>query len=203
MEKSNIEVLREFARSTNRAIVDKEIAYPMSGIRKFPKYKRYVYIPYNLEKTSYFIWYSDPFGKVGMPTIFCGAFIPLSSRNNSKINIRKRTIADRLNLFSKTNVTGNDNFDSKVVIKGDLDSSSMRLLYQSKLQNQLLEALKLETSIVVSMNEYKIDFIPEFQGKSYLSVINPQVWIFKKDEIEKIFKQVERIRNTIFNQLTG
>ncbi len=33
MEKSNIEILREFAKSTNRSIVDKEIPYPLTGIQ--------------------------------------------------------------------------------------------------------------------------------------------------------------------------
>ncbi|OQX80825.1 MAG: hypothetical protein B6D64_02760 [Bacteroidetes bacterium 4484_276] len=88
-DKSNIEILREFAKVTNRTIVAKEFPYPLTGIRTFQKYKRIVYVPNNFEKTSYFIWFSDPYAKIGCPTVFCGAFIPLSARIKSIINIRK------------------------------------------------------------------------------------------------------------------
>ena len=99
--KSNIEILREFAKSTNRSIVDKEIPYPLTGIRTFQKYKRMVCIPNNHEHTSYFIWFSDPYAKIGQPTIFCGAFIPISSKIKSSISIRSKNILDKLSMFSK------------------------------------------------------------------------------------------------------
>ena len=199
MEKSNIEILREFAKSTNRSIVDKEIPYPLTGIRTFRKYKRMIYVPNNPENTSYFIWFSDPYAKIGMPTIFSGAFIPLSSRIKSRINIRNKNILDKLNIFSKTksNKIGNDRFDSKVVISGNVDSSVKRLLSQSRIQDQLLKALEIEQFMNISLNEYKIDFIPEFKGSPYLSIINPQSWDIKRNDIEKIFRQIEKIRTVI------
>jgi len=199
MEKSNIEILREFAKSTNRSIVDKEIPYPLTGIRTFRKYKRMIYVPNNPENTSYFIWFSDPYAKIGLPTIFSGAFIPLSSRIKSRINIRNKNILDKLNIFSKTksNKIGNDRFDSKVVISGNVDSSVKRLLSQSRIQDQLLEALEIEQFMNISLNEYKIDFISEFKGSPYLSIINPQSWDIERNDIEKIFRQIEKIRNVI------
>ena len=129
-DKSNIEVLREFARATNRAIVDEEVQYPVSGIGKIPKYKRMIYMPNNANKTSFFIWYGDPYARIGLPTNICGAFIPLPSRVKSKLNIRARYIFDRFNLFSKTksNKIGNEHFDSKVIISGNVDPSAKRLL---------------------------------------------------------------------------
>ena len=199
VEKSNIEILREYAKSTNRSIVDKEIPYPLTGIRTFRKYKRMIYVPNNPENTSYFIWFSDPYAKIGLPTIFSGAFIPLSSRIKSRINIRNKNILDKLNIFSKTksNKIGNDRFDSKVIISGDVDSSAKRLLSQSRIQYQLLKALKIEPFMNISMNEYNIDFIPEFKSIPYLSIINPQSWTLESDDIEKIFRQMEKIRNVI------
>ena len=199
MEKPNIEILREFAKSTNRSIVDKEIPYPLTGIRTFRKYKRMIYVPNNPENTSYFIWFSDPYAKIGLPTIFSGAFIPLSSRIKSRINIRNKNILDKLNIFSKTksNKIGNYRFDSKVVISGNVDSSVKRLLSQSRIQDQLLKALEIEQFMNISLNEYKIDFIPEFKGTPYLSIINPQSWDLERNDIEKIFRQIEKIRNVI------
>jgi len=186
MEKSNIEILRKFAKSTNRSIVDKEIPYPLTGIRTFQKYKRMIYVPNNPENTSYFIWFSDPYAKVGFPTIFSGAFIPLSTRIKSRINIRNTNILDRLNIFSKDKKIikfGNDHFDSKVVISGTVDNSIKRLLSQYRIQDQLLKALNIEKYINISLNEYKIDFVPEFKGIPYLSIINPQSWDLERNDI--------------------
>jgi len=198
-DRSNIEILKEFAKSTNRSIVDRDIPYPLTGIRTFQKYKRMIYVPNNSEKTSFFIWFSDPYSKIGMPTIFSGAFIPLSSRIKSKVNIRNKNILDKLNILSKTksNKIGNDRFDSKVVISGDVDSSVKRLLSQSRIQDQLLKALEIEQFMNISLNEYKIDFIPELKGRSYLSIINPQSWDIERNVIEDLFRRIEKIRSII------
>jgi len=158
-----------------------------------------IYVPNNPENTSYFIWFSDPYAKIGLPTIFSGAFIPLSSRIKSRINIRNRNILDKLNIFSKTetNIIGNNRFDSKVVISGMVDSSVKRLLSQSRIQVQLLKALEIKQFMNISLNEYKIDFIPEFKGVPYLSIINPQSWHLERNDIEEIFRQIEKIRKVI------
>jgi len=199
IEKSNIEIIRAFAKSTNRSIVDKELPYPLTGIRTFQKYKRMIYVPNNLEKMSYFIWFSDPYAKTGVPTIYSGAFIPLSSRIKSKINIRNKNSIDKLNIFSrtKTNKLGNDHFDSKVVISGKPDSATKRLLSHSKLQDELLTSLEIDMSMNISLNEYNIDFVPDFKGIPYLAIINPQSWTLEKNDIEEIFRQIEKIRNLI------
>jgi len=198
-ERSNVEIIREFAKSTNRSIVAKEIPYPLTGIRTFQQYKRMIYVPNNREKTSYFIWFSDPYARIGLPTIFSGAFIPLSSKIKTRINIRNRNILDKLNIFSKTksNKIGNDSFDSKVVISGNVDLSLKRLLSQTRIQAELLNALEIEQFMNISLNEYKIDFVPELIGIPYLSIINPQSWDLDRNDIEKIFRQIEKIRNAI------
>ncbi len=198
-DKSNIEILREFAKSTNRSIVVKEIPYPLTGIRTFQKYKRMIYVPNNPEKTSYFIWYGDPYARIGYPTIFSGAFIPLSSRIKSRINIRNKNILDKLNIFSKTkaNKTGNEYFDSKVVLSGNIDTATKRLLSHARIQDQLLNALDIERFMNISLNEYKIDFVPELKGTPYLSIINPQSWEFERKDIENLFRLIEKIRNII------
>ena len=199
MEKSNIEILSEFARNTNRAIVSKEIPYPLTGIRTFQQYKRMIYISNNSENTSFLIWFSDPYAKVGLPTIYCGAFIPLPTNVKSKIKIRNRNTLDRLNVFSKTKtiLTGNNSFDSKVVISGNMDSSAKELLSRSKTQYQLLKALKIEKLMTISLNEYKIDFLPELSNTPYIAILNQQGWNLDRDCIENMFKEIESLRNTI------
>ena len=199
MEKSNIELLTEFAKSTNRSIEAKEILYPSTGVRTFPQYKRMIYIPNNSENTSFFIWFSDPYEKGGIPTDFCGAFIKLPSEFKSKINIRNKNILDKIKVFSKAqNSIGNPLFDSKVVISGELDSSIKSLLSKSRIQYQLLEALKIKELINISINEYKIDFIPELLDEPYLAIINPQSWNLDANYIEKVFSNIEKIRSVIY-----
>ena len=197
MEDSNIKILKEFAKSTNRSIEIEEIAYPVTGIRTFQQYKRIIYIPNNPEKTSYFVWFSDPYENIGLPSVFCGAFIPLSSNITSKINIRKKNIIDKLKIFSKNNKIGNKDFDSKVVISGSINSYTNKLLSKSRIQYQLLEALENNLLINISLNEYNIDFIPELKGETYLSIINPQSWTIESKDIEQMFKQIEKIRTHI------
>ncbi len=154
-EKSNIDILEEFARSTNREIVHKKNAYPLTGVRTFRRYKQYIYIPYNnLERDVFFIWFSDPYASVGNYTVFSGAFIPISTRVKSKLNIRSKNVLDKVKLFSKSKAIkiGSDNFDSKVVISGVVDSAAKRLLSQAKIQDQLLKALKMPDFMNISIN---------------------------------------------------
>jgi len=202
-DKSNIDILEEFARSTNREIIHKEIPFPLTGIRTFRKFKKYVYVPYDkLERDNFFIWYSNPYARVGNYTVFSGAFIPISSRVKSKISIRSKNILDKVNVFSQSrhNKIGSESFDSKVVISGDIDSAAKKLLSQSRIQSQLLKALGIATFTTISINEFDIDFVPELKGKSYLSIINPQSWELEKTGIDKIFRQMEKIRNIIYEQ---
>ncbi len=49
----------------------------------------------------------------------------------------------------------------------------------------------------ISLNEYKIDFVPELKGTPYLSIINPQSWEFERNDIENLFRLIEKIRNII------
>lgn len=198
-DKSDIELLNAFARSTNRYISVKEIPYPITGIRTFQKFKRMIYLPNNPEKTSYFIWFSDPYARIGQSTIFSGAYILLPSRVKSRIKIRSKNILDKLKVMSRNSgyKTGNEHFDSKVVVNGGADSGVKRILSQTRIQEEILKALELERYMNVSLNEYKIDFVPELKNKSYLSIINPQSWETERDSIENIFRQVEKIRRNI------
>ena len=199
-DKSNIEILEEFARSTNRDIVHKEKPYPLTGVRTFRKYQKQIYIPYNnLERNIFFIWFSDPYATIGNYTVFSGAFLPISSRVKSRLSIRSKNILDKVSIFSKsrTNKIGNDNFDSKVVITGEVDSAAKRLLSQAKIQSQLLKALEMPGFMTISINEHNMDFVPELKGSSYLSIINPRSWDLDKSVIEEIFRQMEKIRNII------
>lgn len=198
-DKPSKDIIEEFARMTNRIVVFKETRYNLTGFRSFQKYKKLVYMPYDSSRTNYFVWLSDPYARIGYPTVISGAFIPISSRIKSKLNIRSRNILDRFSFLtkSKTYKTGSEKFDSQVVIAGSINNAEKRLLSQPRLQNQMLKALGIASNTTISINEYNIDFVSEFKGKSYLSIINPQSWVLERDSIEEIFRRMEKIRNII------
>jgi hypothetical protein len=199
MDKSDIDILREFAKSTNRFIEVKELLYPRTGIGTTQKYKRTVFIPNNSERSSFFIWFNDPYSTIGQTTIFSGAFIPLSSKVKTSLRIRNRYILDKLNLFTqmKDHKIGNSHFDSRVVISGNLDTASKRILSSSKVQKQVLRALEIESHFHISINHFNIDFVPELNEKSSIAIINHQGWEVDKTNIEKMFESIEKIRAII------
>jgi len=196
-DKSDIEILKEFAKSTNRTIAVNELPYPRTGIHTTQKYKRMVSIPNNQDRTSFFIWFNDAYSKIGQQVIFSGAFIPISSRIKSKIYIRNSFFFDKINFFAKANKLGNRNFDSRATISGDMDAETKRLLSHSRLQNQILKALEIESCLSISINEFKIDFVPELNHTSYFSITNRNGWDIDKNNIENIFSRIEKIRDII------
>jgi hypothetical protein len=195
-EKSNIELLKEFATKTNREIVWKEEEYPVSVYRKIPRYRRSVYISGNKNNTFYYVLFSDPYHKVGEDTVFCGAFIPLPFQLEGKINIRRKNIFDKLQLFKKK--AGEDflsrRFLSKAVVSYENEADLKQLLKNVTTQDKLVESLGNSDMNVISVNEYDVDFIPELTGKSCLGFINPRFWEVEDKEIERYFKIAERLK---------
>ena len=80
-----------------------------------------------------------------------------------------------------------------------MDTAAKRLFSQARIQDQFVEALGIDKLINISVNEYNIDFVPELKNQSYLSIINPQSWYTERNDIEKLFKQMEKIRSNITN----
>jgi len=113
-EKSDIEILKAYAKSTHRPIEVAETPHPRSGIRTTQKFRRTAFMPYNENRSSFFVWFYDPYTKsVGQTVVFSGVFIPLSSRIKSKVDMRSSFLLDKLSLFSKSKrpKIGNSHFD--------------------------------------------------------------------------------------------
>lgn len=195
-EKSNIELLKEFAYYTKREIFYKEEQYPLSSYRQIPRFKTTVYIPNNKEGTSYFVLYSDPYCKIGEHTSFCGVYIPIKVPLTTKINFRKKDILDKLNPFNNGKLlnTGNSFFDSKVVTKGNNIQLTQSLLTETGFQNKIIESFKLNELNMFSINETDVDFVEDLKGKSHFCIYNPQKWILDNSIIEKWFEIIEEIR---------
>lgn len=199
IEKSNIKILADFAKASSRSIECKEQQYPVSFFRQFPRFRSTVYIPNNSKETSYFIWFSDPYNKIGENTVYCGTFIPISFPQELKINIRKKNFLDIFNTIGKNRVvkTGINSFDSKVVFKGENSVNLKRLLTKSGIQAEILKSFEVKEFLRISINEFNLDFVPGLKGKSYLSIINQQSWFMESEIIEKLFNSIEKIRTKL------
>lgn len=197
--RTGIDELIHYAKTTKREIVYKESPYPISSYRQIPRYKDVVYMPYSINGASFFVWSSDPYHENGGLSTFSGAFIPISSKIKSKLNIRNSNILDKVNLFTKHKKHNylSEKFNSKTVITGDENSDLIDIL-NPMIQNKLLEALKVSPLIRISINELNIDFVPSLKGCSYLSIINPQGWFYTPEEIDKLFEIIEDV-NKILN----
>lgn len=198
-EKSPIDEIRDFARSTNRSVEIKEIPYPVTGIRTIQKFKRMIYLPNNENESSFFIWYSDPYLRIGQSSVFSGAFISLPEKLGARMNMRRRNVLDKISLFSsnKQNRIGKPYFDSKVFMTGELDTGVKRFLSSARIQEQIIKALQIEKYMNVWMNEYPIAFVPGLKEKPYLSIVNPLSWETNRDNIEAMLRAVEKIQNSI------
>lgn len=198
-EKSNVEIIEDFAKRSGRTVSVLEKLYPKTGIQTFQKYQTKIVVSDSSENSSFFIWLSDPYAKIGIPSIFCGVFLPLKIKDNSQLSIRKKNILDRLSVFSKTKkyITENPKFNSKVLITGDLSLEIEKILENRNIQDLILDALNLSNVFVLSFNHHQIDFVPELKDNSYLSITNNQSWFMDKNTIEDLFKIAEKINHAI------
>jgi len=201
-EKSNLERLQDFAKQTGRQIFFKEEQYPLPPYRKFPRYRRTAYIPYDEEKNLFLVFFGDPYHKIMDYTIFCGAYLKINASQNSKLNFREKNIIDKLNPFSKGGMLkmGNRQFDSKVITTGNDSSLLNRVFKNAKLQRYMMEALQSKMFLNFSLNETNVDFVPELAGHSHLALINPQEWVLDANTLESWLRSMARIKTILQNK---
>ena len=198
LDKNNrdIEILCEFAKNTNRNITFKEIPYPTSYGFRLTKYRTTVYIHNNQDESSYFICFWDPYHKIGEYTNFSGVFIPISLDRTKTFNIREKNILDKLNPFSdsKNCKTGFRDFDSKVVITGNDPPLIASFFHDKKVQNLIIQALKIKQAMWIGLNDVNVEFVPGLKNKSHFCIYNSQGWFLENSQIEKLFEIIEEIR---------
>jgi len=201
-QKSNIEILQEFATNTNRKINFKEEQYPISVYRKIPRYRRSVIIPNNSNETSYYILYGDPYNKIGEYTVFCGVYFPIDIPLTIKLNFRQKDILDKLNPFLSKKIIKTENwvFDSKVITTGKDLKIIQHLFKDDKLCSLMIEAFKMNVLLNFSINETNVDFVTNLEGKSHFCLYNRQQWILEDSIIEKWFEITENIRELLMKK---
>jgi len=194
-EISSIEILKEFAENTNRKGEFYETLYPANTIPRYNHYLRKVYIPNNEEKLSYYVAFQDS-KSFGDHAVFSGIFIKLEIPKSVNIIVHKKDIIDKINPFKGNNVhkTGFNNFDSKILIKGNDQYIIKNIFFDTKIQELTIQSLGLKEGLMIALNEFNIEFIPEFKEKSSIGLVWTRQWILDTALIEKMFKTIENIQ---------
>lgn len=194
-EKSEIEILKEFAHRSNRKIEFSEKNYKVGTIK--PRYfvKSHVEIHDNNDNSLAFISYGDT-QAFGDNAIYSGLFFPISSPNSSKILIRKKNILDKINpLLKQSNHSdGFSDFNSRVVIIDNDYAETTKLFGNIEVQYLVNEAFSLDERIRIGINNFDIDVSLELKGQSHFGVFMTQQWFLEKAVIEQLFTIADKLR---------
>jgi len=197
-EKSTLQILKDFAEQSGRNIKVLEEPHSSTSLHPVTYHSRKVCIPNNKKQTSYFLYYQEP-KDVSEYAMFSGVFIPIYLPSSIKIKIRKKDLLDRVNPFLKKKIyeTGNQNFDSQVVITGNDKVSIKRIFGNINIQNYVLKAFEIIEGLTIAVNEVKLNFVPGFESESNLGIFSSHEWILDKYTIESLFELIEELRREI------
>lgn len=197
-QKTTIETLSEFATLTKRKVFFSETPYPNTALYNVVEHKKTLYIPNSSDEQCFLIGYHDP-KSTNENELFFGAFFPLSIPRNKVLKIRKKDILDKLNPFLKKKIykTNSNQFDSLTVAAVNDTSLANSVLNNIDTQKLILESLEIMDFINVGINEFELDFVPNFKGQSNFGVFTKQKWIVDSDTLEKLFTKIEQLRKQI------
>lgn len=188
-DKSAQDVLKEFAKSSDREFEYKEAPYHSAMMSKITYHRRKIYIP---NGKSFYVCFADS-KEVGPKALFSGVFMPYEAPLSTTMEIRKKDVLDKLNPFGKKNQckTGIPSFDSLVRITSNEPAAVKRIFQDRNIQHLVRDAFKLDPVIIIGINDLDLGFVPELKGKSHLGVFTQQEWIIDGGKIEKLFNLIE------------
>ncbi len=191
---SPIEILEVFAKKTNREISFTETAY-VKHTSRYQHYLRRLYIPNKINSDVHFVSFLDQ-KRIDEFANFSGIFFPISVPLSSKIEIRKKNILDKLNPFFKKSgfETGNEEFDSGVVISENVSFEEQEIFNNRKIQKHVLKIFELNEILKITINQANINFVPFFEGKSHIGIIVTRHWLLDSELIQNLFYLMEQFR---------
>lgn len=191
-DKSSIEILREYARRTNRKVEYSEKSYP--DVHPITFHRRTLYIPNNEFESSYFVCFHDS-KAMGEYKLYSGAFITIDVPVTLTARIRRKDWIDKMNPKIKRQTLSIDNtFDTKLLLTGNDQSRIKKIFSNNTVRGIILKAFELEEVLYMGINTCEIDFVPGLKGKSNFGIYTTQKWILERDMIERLFFTVEALR---------
>lgn len=153
-----------------------------------PDYKQAYFISVKMQNLSKYGFYS-------------GVFYPVSGHGRFHFHMRKRDVFDNFNL-RKNRLrfrTGNNQFDSGVLVEANNEIEAHKLLSSSGIQYKVMSYLYTAERLHIGFNELNPDFNKEMKGQSYLSAFIVNEWMLEKNLILESFKMVEQLRDKLTN----
>ena len=194
-DKTAIEELKEFAKKTNREIDYKDETYVASGINPRNLVKQHVVISKPTENEACFVNYCDMAG-IGDNSMYSGFFFPVYFPSSTLIQVRQKNILDKVNPFFKKSefTTQSKNFDSKVFIKENDESSADKLFYSQGTQSLILDIFKLDPRLKLCVNHINVGIVPELKNKSTLGIYITEQWLLDEPIIKKLYSLVGKLK---------
>jgi len=191
-DKSSIEILKEFARRSNRKVECSENSYP--DVHPVTYHRRTLYIPDNEFENTWFVCFHDS-KEFGEYKLFSGVFIAVDVPESTVAKVRKKDFLDKLSLkLRKQSYITGSNFDTKAVILGNDPGKIKRIFSKSSIQQLTLEAFKIDESLIIGINEPEFDFVPALKDKSHFGIFTKREWLLDKNRIEELFGLIEKFK---------
>ncbi len=198
-EKSAIEILKDFAKKSDRQIDFSENNYPIgSGIHpRFFSFNHAI-ISDELDQNRYFVSYSDSKG-FGDNAMYSGLFFSIESSQTSTVRIRKKDFLDKLNPFIKKSRFKSPYYDfsSKVIIEENDISLTNRIFKNKLIQELTLEILNLDGRIRVGVNNIQIGIVPDLKDKAIFGIYITGQWLLDETLLENLFRLTAKLKNEV------
>ncbi len=192
----SIDALKDIAKSLGREIEVNEKRYKSNRPLRHPRFRDEVYISKNEKDPNVFVSVYDSFYTNPDVTIFSGMVTPFPFSRASSFVIRKRYIFD---VFSskRTFKTGNRSFDKQAFVQGNDRTLMAKIIGDIKFQQLVLESFQLCPTMKVSLNHKQFSFVPVLEGESQFSFYDDQKWFMDKEQIQQLFKLLEKFQSVI------
>ena len=196
-DKPAIEILKDYARQTGRKARSQESDQSSLLVHSHIRHGRIVYFPDNQTDKRYFAAYSNP-RYFGIRSIYSGVVIPIDLPKSVNVQIRKKTIFDRLQFINmrKTYRFNDRQLDRKLLLTGENVDRAVSFLHDPKTQHEIYDFMMNNPRYWVFINDIDMSYIPELNTGSYVGFIRAN-WELDGDEIEHLFASIKRIEKLL------
>ncbi|MDA3867955.1 MAG: hypothetical protein PF489_14585 [Salinivirgaceae bacterium] len=196
-DKPAIEILKDYASQTGRKARFQESDKSTFLVHSHIMHGRIIYFPDRQSDKRYFAAYSNP-RFFGIRAMYSGVFIPVDLPESVNVQIRKKTIFDRLRFLNmrKTYRFDERQLDRKLLLTGEHADRALSVLHDPKIQHEIYEFMMNNPRYWLLINDIDISYIPEFKTGSYLGFLRAN-WELDGDEIEHLFRSIKRIEKLL------
>lgn len=191
-DKSAIEILQEFAQKTGRKATWNEKDQSVLIGHTHTRHARLIWFRDKPTENRIFAAFSNP-NFFGIRSFYSGVFIPVNVSKEAKINIRKKTIFDKINIpnLRKTAKFNNKKMDRKLMISGEQIDKATKIIGDPKIQQEIYDFMKKNPLYRIIINDLNMNYIPQFKTNPYLGLVREH-WEIEGEKIENLFNDTKQ-----------